>query len=95
MQSILCREQLNEWWVVRDPPKVRIEIQPDGTLKKIAPERNSQPQSHETCSLKELLSSAQGTVSSLLKLSVAIRSSPARDDTRKRPRGTTFRLSGI
>ena len=70
--------------MVGDPPKVRFEIQPNGTLKKIAPNSNSsQLQSHETCQLQELLSSSKGSVSSLLKLSVAIRSSPARDDYAK------------
>jgi len=70
--------------MVGDPPKVRFEVQPDGTLKKIAPNSNSsQVQSYETCQLQELLSSSKGSVSSLLKLSVAIRSSPARDDYAK------------
>jgi hypothetical protein len=65
---------------VGDPPKVRIEIQSDGTLKKIVPKVNEKSQSHRTCLLKELFFSALETTSSLLKLSVAIRSSPARDD---------------
>jgi hypothetical protein len=64
-------------------PKFQFEIQSDGTLKKIAPDSASQPQTHETCELRELLSSAHGSISSLLKVSMAIRSSPTRDDYSK------------
>ncbi|KAH9207935.1 hypothetical protein DL95DRAFT_527644 [Leptodontidium sp. 2 PMI_412] len=84
VQHVLRLEQPNEWWTVGDPPKSRFEVQSDGTLKKIVPESDpSQQQSHETCDLKELLTSSKQSVSSLLKLSVAIRSSPARDDYAK------------
>lgn len=66
-----------------DPPKFRFEIQADGTLKKMGPDSASQTQTHETCELQEVLLSSHGSISSLLKLSVVIRSSPARDDYSK------------
>ncbi|KAL2063264.1 hypothetical protein VTL71DRAFT_5069 [Oculimacula yallundae] len=82
-QSIICQAQINEWWEEEEPPITQIEIQPDGTLKKIAPRNIPQSQAHETCSLNEILSSAQGTVSSLLRLSITIRASPVRNDYSK------------
>jgi hypothetical protein len=68
---------------VGDPPKIRTEIQSDGTLKKTVPEGNVKPQSHRICLLKELQLNALEITSSLLKLSVSIRSSPERDDYSK------------